>query len=175
MTTQAADHTHPVVEFAHRLTARLEEVAAVPVWSMTPAQQRDTLVELARAEAQLAAVRLRVLAEAERVRGGFGAGGGVGGGLGRDRDPADPDQRPRRPQARHRPRTPPDPAPRRSRPVAVNIAQARVIVTALDRLPPVASSRSTHASVQQAEAHLVAWPPTTTRRRWRCWAASCSR
>ena len=42
----------------------------MPVWSMTPAQQRDALVELARAEAQLAAVRLRVLAEAERSEAG---------------------------------------------------------------------------------------------------------
>ena len=70
MTTQAADHTHPVVEFAHRLTTRLEDVARVPVWSLTPAEQRHTLVELARAEAQLAALRLRVLAEAERSGAG---------------------------------------------------------------------------------------------------------
>ena len=62
---------HPVLRFAHQLTARLEQVAASPVWSMSPDEQREALRELARAEAQLAALRLRVLAEAERS----GAGG----------------------------------------------------------------------------------------------------
>ena len=95
---------HPVLRFARQLTARLEQVAASPVWSMSPAEQRDALRELARAEAQLAALRLRVLAEAERS----GAGGERGctdrGGLGGDRDPADQDQCPLGPQARQGPR-----------------------------------------------------------------------
>ena len=62
--------THPVVEFAHALTKRLDQLASRPVWSMSPADQRDALRELARGEAQLAALRLRVLAEAERSGAG---------------------------------------------------------------------------------------------------------
>ena len=61
---------HPVLRFARQLTARLDQVAASPVWSMTPEEQREALRELARAEAQLAALRLRVLAEAERSGAG---------------------------------------------------------------------------------------------------------
>ena len=52
--------THPVVEFAHALTTRLDQLASRPVWSMSLADQRDALRELARGEAQLAALRLRV-------------------------------------------------------------------------------------------------------------------
>src|SRR6187200_826467 len=70
MTSQLADHSHPVVEFAHRLTARLAELAARPVWSMSEPEQREALRELAKADAQLAALRLRVLAEAERSGAG---------------------------------------------------------------------------------------------------------
>src|SRR4051812_23595814 len=57
---------HAVVEFAHRLGTRLDELAAVPVWSMTVPQQREALRALARGQAQLAALQLRLLAQAER-------------------------------------------------------------------------------------------------------------
>src|SRR6188472_4539735 len=66
MSSQSVDRIHPVTDFAHRLSARLEDLARTPVWSMTPTEQRDSLIELTRAEAQLAALRLRVLAEADR-------------------------------------------------------------------------------------------------------------
>ena len=52
--------------FARQLTARLDQLAPTAVWSMTPADQRDTLLELAKAKSQLAALELRVLAEADR-------------------------------------------------------------------------------------------------------------
>ncbi|MET0837661.1 MAG: hypothetical protein ABWY19_02690, partial [Marmoricola sp.] len=73
MTSEPIDRgraDHAVVAFAHALTGRLEQLAAVPVWSMTPGEHREALPELARAEAQLAALRLRVLAEAERSGAG---------------------------------------------------------------------------------------------------------
>ena len=70
MTSQLEHRSHPVVEFAHALTEQLEKLAATPVWSMTPDQQREVLPELARAEAMLAALELRVLAEAERSGAG---------------------------------------------------------------------------------------------------------
>ena len=70
MTSQLEHRSHPVVAFVHALTERLEKLAATPVWSMTPEQQRDVLPELARAQAQLAALNLRVLAEAERSGAG---------------------------------------------------------------------------------------------------------
>ncbi|MET0843541.1 MAG: hypothetical protein ABWY23_06810, partial [Mycetocola sp.] len=59
-----------MVEFAHTLTAKLGLLASRPVWSMSPAEQREALRELAKAESQLSALRLRVLAEAERSGAG---------------------------------------------------------------------------------------------------------
>ena len=70
MSSEPITTGHPVLRFAHQLTARLEQVATSPVWSMSQAEQRDALRELARAEAQLAALKLRVLAEAERSGAG---------------------------------------------------------------------------------------------------------
>ncbi len=70
MTSQLEHRSHPVVEFAHALTERLQKLANMPVWSMTPEEHREVLGELAKAEAQLAALNLRVLAEAERSGAG---------------------------------------------------------------------------------------------------------
>ena len=66
MSSQPVDHLHPVVDFAHRLRERLDSVAKVPLWSMTEEQQRDALTTLAKAEAQLDALKLGLLAEADR-------------------------------------------------------------------------------------------------------------
>ena len=49
MSSQPVDHLHPVLDFAHRLTERLDSVARVPLWSMTQEQQRDALTTLAQA------------------------------------------------------------------------------------------------------------------------------
>ena len=70
MSSQLLDRTHPVSEFAGRLCARLTELAGTPTWSMSPEEQRTTLVDLARAQGQVEALRLRVLAEAERAGAG---------------------------------------------------------------------------------------------------------
>src|SRR5690242_530902 len=74
MTSEPILTRHPVLRLARQLTTRLEQVAATPVWSMRAEEQRDSLRELARAEAQLAALRLRVLAEAERSGAGADRG-----------------------------------------------------------------------------------------------------
>src|SRR6478735_6250222 len=66
MSSQPVDHLHPVLDFAHRLRERLDSVASVALWSMPPEQQRDALTTLAHAQAQLDALKLRLLAEADR-------------------------------------------------------------------------------------------------------------
>ena len=66
MSSQPVDHLHPVLDFAHRLRERLDSVAKVPLWSMRPDEQREALTTLAQAEAQLDALKLRLLAEADR-------------------------------------------------------------------------------------------------------------
>lgn len=56
---------HPLVRFGARLHQVLDGSAEVPAWSMTTAEQRTLLVDLARAEARLAGLRLRVLVAAD--------------------------------------------------------------------------------------------------------------
>jgi hypothetical protein len=63
--SQSTRRTHPVHAFAHQLIGRLDDLAATPVWSMQPQERRESLIDLAHAEAQLTALRLRVLAEAD--------------------------------------------------------------------------------------------------------------
>lgn len=61
--------THPVADFARRAHTRLDDLhttASRPVWAMTSGELRETLGGLAMVEAQVAALRLEVLAEAER-------------------------------------------------------------------------------------------------------------
>ncbi|SDS16048.1 protein of unknown function [Nocardioides scoriae] len=60
---------HPVVDLVVRLRARLDDLASPasrPVWALDTSEQRHVLTELATAQAQLEALRLRVLAEADR-------------------------------------------------------------------------------------------------------------
>ena len=57
--------THPVSVFAERLNSRLDDLATTPLLSMTAREKRNGLAAIARAEAKLAAVRLRLLADAE--------------------------------------------------------------------------------------------------------------
>ena len=56
---------HPVAELAAGMRARLDELTDVPVWSMTPGEQRSVLADLARARSQLDGLWLRVLAAAD--------------------------------------------------------------------------------------------------------------
>ena len=67
MSSQTIDRVHPVLGFAHRLSDRLDDVAAVPVWSLTEEEHREVLRVIARDEAKLAALKLRVLVEADRA------------------------------------------------------------------------------------------------------------
>jgi len=154
VTTEPIPPAHPVAEFAHRLTDRLEQLASRPVWSMTPEEQRDTLRELAKADAQLAALRLRVLAEAERS------------GAGQERAAATAadwlaiETRQTRISARSDLKL----ATGLERYAllgkaldsgVVNVAQARVIVQALDRLPTSGEFAVDAAQREHAERHLV--------------------
>jgi hypothetical protein len=65
MSSQPVEHLHPVVEFAQRLSARLDSLAGTPLLSLPPEQQRETLLELARCRAQLETLQLRLLVQAE--------------------------------------------------------------------------------------------------------------
>ncbi|MGZ4437047.1 MAG: DUF222 domain-containing protein [Nocardioidaceae bacterium] len=56
---------HPIAWFGVRLHEVLDGLDA-PAWSMTPEEQRSTLVELGRARARLEALELSVLAAADR-------------------------------------------------------------------------------------------------------------
>ncbi|MET0837294.1 MAG: DUF222 domain-containing protein, partial [Marmoricola sp.] len=154
MTSQLADHSHPVVEFAHQLTARLAELSARPVWSMSEPEQREALRELAKADAQLAALRLRVLAEAERsgaaeVRAAASAADWLAIETHQTRISARSDLKLAHSLEEH--------------PIlaaaldagATNIAQARAIVTALDRLPVSGEFAVSTDQRAQAEQHLV--------------------
>jgi hypothetical protein len=65
-TTRLPDRTHPVAQFAARVHDVLDGLLDAPAWSMTPGEQRTSLLQLARAEARIAELRLRVLAAADR-------------------------------------------------------------------------------------------------------------
>src|SRR4051794_29700441 len=154
MTSEPISTSHPVLRFAHQLTDRLSQAAAAPVWSMSPSEQRDALRALVRAEAQLAALRLRVLAEAERCgagdeRGAASAADWVAVATRQTRISARSDL--------HLARGLED-KPLLSGALdqgVANIAQARVIVTALDRLPASGEFAVTPEQRDRAEAHLV--------------------
>ncbi len=68
MSSHPVDPLHPVVDFVKRLPVRLDGLVGVPLTSMTPEQKRDALVAVTRSEAQLTALKLRLLAEAEQSR-----------------------------------------------------------------------------------------------------------
>ncbi|QWZ09469.1 HNH endonuclease [Nocardioides panacis] len=65
-TIRTEDQAHPIARFSGRLHRVLDGLAEAPAWSMTPDEQRTVVVGLARAEARLAELRLRVLAAADR-------------------------------------------------------------------------------------------------------------
>ena len=135
MTSQLEHRSHPVVEFAHALTERLEKLARMPAWSMTPEEHREVLRELARGRGTARGSEAAGAGGGREIGCRFRAGCGFGGGLGGDRDQPDPDLRAVGPQAR--------PGARAATPCSraaldagcANVAQARAIVTALDRLP----------------------------------------
>jgi hypothetical protein len=146
---------HAVFEFAQALTSRLEKLTHTPVWSMTPDEQRETLRELAKAEAQLSALRLRVLAEAER------SGAGHERGAASVADWVAIETRQSRIHARSDLKLAKALEERSVLATALdaglaNVEQARVIVTALDRLPVSGEFAVSTEQRRHAEAHLVA-------------------
>jgi len=146
-----------LVEFGGRLLARLGELTASsarPMWSLTAAESRRVLVDLATAANQLEALRLGVLAEADRT----GATGAEAAASAAEWVAAATRQR--RAHARA------DLALARSlegrRRVAAGMAagvvnhdQARVITRALDRLPSTGVFAVTADQRDAAELHLV--------------------
>src|SRR5688500_8584563 len=59
--------TRPWHLFSGRLNARLDELADTDAWSMDTAEVAETVVELRRGQARLAAAEARVLAQAQRL------------------------------------------------------------------------------------------------------------
>lgn len=57
---------HPVVGFVDSLSAALDQLAGAVTWSLTPDEQRSTLVALRRQLARLEELELRVLVSADR-------------------------------------------------------------------------------------------------------------
>ena len=66
---------HPVVRFTASLSGALDRLAEVPLWSMTPDEEREALVELHKQRARLEELELRLLVQADRD--GIGADSGA--------------------------------------------------------------------------------------------------
>ncbi len=146
--------SHPVAVFAQRLSARLDEVGPVPVWSLDPAETREALVALARARAKLEALQLRLLAAAE-ANGACTEEGAVTAAAW-----VAVETRQTRAQARsdlklaNRVETLPVLASAMAA-GGVNPAQARAIVAVLDQLPRTGEHGLGVEQLMAAEAHLV--------------------
>ncbi len=65
---------HPVSRILTAVSAEMDDTANVPTWSMSPAEQREALVELAAVESRVTALRLRVLRQAEGDDAGSASG-----------------------------------------------------------------------------------------------------
>ena len=154
MSSQLETRTHPVAEFAGAVCARLSELASVPSWSMSPEEQRATLVDLARAQGQLEALRLRVLAEAERA----GAGDVTAAASAADWAAVTTCQTKIAARSDLKLAKALEGYPVLAEAFGhgeVNPAQARAIVTALDRLPSSGEFAVTTEQRTAAETHLV--------------------
>ncbi len=149
------DHRqHPVAEFACRLTGRLDGLGQVPLLSMSPAEKRAALVELARADAQLQALRLRLLADAEQSAATVESGSPTAA----DWVAVETRQvrRDARSDLRHAQRLEHhDVLSAAMGEGRVNLAQSRAIVAALDRLPRTGAYAVTAEQRLAAQTHLV--------------------
>ena len=154
MSSQPTGRSHPVRTFARQVSGRLDDLATVPTWSMAPAEQRDTLVDLARAEAQLTTLRQRVLAEAQRSgatdqHAAATAADWVAVTTRQTRIAARSDLKLAKALDQH-------PALTTALGTGgANIAQARVIIKALDRLPATGEYAVSGEQRTHAEEHLV--------------------
>ena len=155
MSSDVLTRVHPVVDFAHRLDVELDDLAATPVWSLTPEEQCEALELLARDQAKLDALKLRLLTEADR------SGATSAHGDGTAADWLSRETRQTRGQTRADLRLGKKLETYAALSAAldnasVNTAQARVLVTALDRLPTRGEFALSTEQVEQAERHLVA-------------------
>jgi hypothetical protein len=57
---------HPIVRFLASLSGALDRLAHVPVWSMTPHEQREALAELVKQQRRLKELELQVLLQGQR-------------------------------------------------------------------------------------------------------------
>ena len=175
MSSHPHGRTHPVRAFARQLTVRLDQLAPTAVWSMSPADQRDTLIELAKAKSQLAALELRVLAEADRsgatdTEAACSAADWLAVQTQQVRRAVRSDLHLARALEGHT-----HLAEAMSH-GEVNVPQARAITHALDRLPDSGEFAVTDADrVRRPRLTWSPWPQTTTPRSWRSWAARSSR
>jgi hypothetical protein len=146
--------SHPVAAFAARAGDRFKDLAGAPIWSMSDAELRDSLLHLARVEAQLTALKLGVLAEADRrgatdVDGSPTAAEWLAVGTQQTRSSARADLGLARSL---------ETQPILQRALTsgeVLLEQARVIATAVDRLPTKGEDAVTDEQRADAEAHLV--------------------
>jgi hypothetical protein len=124
------------------------------VWSMTPAEQRDALTAITRGEAQLAALKLRLLGQAETT----GATTEQGAGSAADWIAVASRQVRREARADLKLATSLEDHQVLAAGMAagrVNTAQARAIVAALDRLPVTGEFAVNSEQRTKAETHLV--------------------
>ena len=152
--SQSTRRTHPVHAFARQLIGRLDDLSTTPVWSMQPQERRESLLDLAHAEAQLTALRLRVLAEADRAgdtddTAACTIADWVAVETRQVRRDARSDLNLARKVEQHAHLATAMAAG------AVNADQARVIVRSLDRLPTTGDFAVTPEQRVQAEQHLV--------------------
>jgi hypothetical protein len=154
MGSQSVDHQHPVAGFAQRLHARLDSLVDVPLWSMSPGEKREALLDLGQCAAQLDLLRLRLLAEAEESDATVESGA---------RSAADWLAIESR-QIRRDARSDLQLAEKLGThpvlstaigDVRVNIAQARAMVAALDRLPRTGEFAVSDEQRITAEEHLI--------------------
>lgn len=150
-TTGLESQAHPVARFADRVHTALDALAEAPAWSMTADEQRAALVALARAQSRLAELRFRVLAAADRndvaaETAATSTGAWVAHHTRQARSGAHADVRLALSlDAAH-------PVTRDALAAgAVDEAQARVIVAAVDRLPGTVEAPDR----ERAEKHLV--------------------
>src|SRR6478609_3881200 len=155
MSSQPVDHLHPVLDFALRLRERLDSITHVALWSMTEEQQRDALTTLTHAQGQLDALRLRLLALADRSAATTETGAGTAADwiaveTRQVRREARSDLRLAQALERH------DVLSAAMAEGKVNVAQARAIVAALDKLPTTGEFAVSTEQRRAAETHLVA-------------------
>ncbi|MGZ5399233.1 MAG: DUF222 domain-containing protein [Nocardioides sp.] len=152
MAADLLDPTHPVTTTVASVREDLAAVVGTPVWSMSTTETETALVDVARLEAQVAQLKLRLLAHAVRMDAGSAVGATSTATW-----------------FAHRTRTTRPAAHRATRlatrledahPVvdaalaeaAINVEQASVIVDAVDALP---TDLVTAETVREAEAFLL--------------------